>query len=187
LDGPVSMFHRSQKYGVQMAVFLPALLLCKGWHMKAEINMKNSDRAYFELDSNQDRLRSHYLPAMTNDNLILDRIIAGWERVNTDWQLSPSKDVINVGEIAFIPDFVLYHEHSKKLYLEVLGFWTPRHLNSRLKEFERCGFKDFIILASEELCGSREIPQSSLPNVLIFKTSPDLNQLKSVLMKLTEI
>ncbi|HYE65208.1 MAG TPA: DUF790 family protein, partial [Pyrinomonadaceae bacterium] len=29
LDGPVSMFHRSQKYGVQMAVFLPALLLCK--------------------------------------------------------------------------------------------------------------------------------------------------------------
>jgi uncharacterized protein len=37
LDGPVSLFQRSQKYGVQMAVFLPALLLCKGWQMRAEI------------------------------------------------------------------------------------------------------------------------------------------------------
>src|SRR5918911_1525279 len=37
LDGPVSLFQRSQKYGVQMAVFLPALLLCKGWRMRAEI------------------------------------------------------------------------------------------------------------------------------------------------------
>src|SRR5947208_468050 len=65
LDGPVSLFQRSQKYGVQMAVFLPALLLCAGWRMRAEIALKPpaAGRAFFELDSKQRRLRSHYLRA----------------------------------------------------------------------------------------------------------------------------
>src|SRR5437016_7506714 len=65
LDGPVSLFQRSQKYGVQMAVFLPALLLCTGWRMRAEIALKSPavGTAHFELDSKQRRLRSHYLPA----------------------------------------------------------------------------------------------------------------------------
>jgi len=31
LDGPVSMFRLWQKYGIQSAVFLPALLLCTRW------------------------------------------------------------------------------------------------------------------------------------------------------------
>ena len=34
LDGPVSMFRHSQKYGLQMAIFLPALLLCTRWSMQ---------------------------------------------------------------------------------------------------------------------------------------------------------
>ena len=41
LDGPVSMFRHSQKYGLQMAVFLPALLLCTRWSMQADIVRKD--------------------------------------------------------------------------------------------------------------------------------------------------
>ena len=35
LTGAASLFQRSQKYGIQMAVFLPALLLCGNWQMRA--------------------------------------------------------------------------------------------------------------------------------------------------------
>ncbi|MBV9037202.1 MAG: DUF790 family protein [Acidobacteriaceae bacterium] len=58
LDGPVSLFHRSQKYGIQMAVFLPALLLCTGWRMKAELAGK-AGPVFYELTSEQRQLRSH--------------------------------------------------------------------------------------------------------------------------------
>jgi uncharacterized protein len=184
LDGPVSLFHRSQKYGVQMAVFLPALLLCKGWSMRAEISIKGSDRAYFELDSNQNRLHSHYLNITTTEHPIMDKIINGWSRLNSGWTLRPSKEVINVGEIAFIPDFIVEDENGKGVYLEVLGFWTPHHLTSRLKEFERCKFSNFIIVASEELCGSREVPSSLPLNVMLFKSSPDLQVIKNLIMQL---
>ena len=58
LSGPVSMFHRSQKYGVQMAVFLPALLRCRNWTMRTEIESRSRGSAFFELNSNQTRLRA---------------------------------------------------------------------------------------------------------------------------------
>ena len=50
LDGPVSMFRHSQKYGLQMAVFLPALLLCTRWSMQADIVRKDGRRQHFVLD-----------------------------------------------------------------------------------------------------------------------------------------
>ena len=54
LDGPVSMFRHSQKYGLQMAVFLPALLLCTRWQMRADIKRKDGRKQEFILDDQSD-------------------------------------------------------------------------------------------------------------------------------------
>lgn len=174
LDGPVSMFHRSQKYGVQMAVFLPALLLCQGWRMRAEITAKpGSGSAFFEMNSNQDRLRSHYLSSMPYDNPVLEKLAESWAGYEGPWVLERSSEVIDLGESAFIPDFVIRHPDGKEFYLEVLGFWTPRHLHQRLKEFEHAGVKNFIVAAWDELRGSRD-PLTKVPaHTIIFKKNLD--------------
>ena len=36
LDGPLSLFSSTQKYGLQLALFLPTLLHCKAFDLKAE-------------------------------------------------------------------------------------------------------------------------------------------------------
>ena len=184
LNGPVSMFHRTQKYGVQMAVFLPALLLCQGWRMRAEITSKKTGSAFFELSSEQEQLRSHYLSGMVYENPMLEKLAAGWERLDSTWSLEPSSEVINLGESAFIPDFVIWNEEGKQVYVEILGFWTPQYLKERLKEFERSGMKNFIIAAWDELRGSRE-PASNLPsNVIVFKKGLEPIVVKAALDKL---
>ncbi|MDQ3817724.1 MAG: DUF790 family protein [Acidobacteriota bacterium] len=176
LDGPVSLFQRSQKYGVQMAVFLPALLLCKGWRMRAEIAQSvqgKTESAYFELSSRQKHLSSHYLTDPLSENSILEKFAANWGRVETPWKLEPSREVIDLGESAFIPDFVLQSENGQQFYLEVLGFWTPDYLKERLKEFEHAGFKNFVLAAWDELRGSRD-PLTTVPqHTIIFKRSLD--------------
>jgi predicted nuclease of restriction endonuclease-like RecB superfamily len=81
LSGPVSMFYRSQKYGIQMAVFLPALLVCSNWRMRAEIASpkNNSGKLFFELDDRQQALRSHYLEQSRNrDKSLLEKLLASW-------------------------------------------------------------------------------------------------------------
>jgi uncharacterized protein len=172
LDGPVSMFHRSQKYGIQMAVFLPALLLCANWRMRAEITLKPGNQgasAFFEMDSRQHQLRSSYLPAASSENQVLEKLSENWAEFDSAWTLERSSEVIDLGESAFIPDFVIRHADGAEFYLEVLGFWTPRHLQERLQEFEHYGLKNFLIAVWDDLRGSRD-PLTRVPtHVIVFK------------------
>jgi predicted nuclease of restriction endonuclease-like RecB superfamily len=174
LDGPVSMFHRSQKYGIQMAVFLPALLLCANWRMRAEITLKpasggGSASAFFELDSNQQQLRSHYVPAGAAENPVLEQLSESWAQFDSPWTLERSHRVIDLGESAFVPDFVIRHADGAEFYLEVLGFWTPRYLQERLREFEHYEQKNFLLAAWDELRGSRDALTRIPPHVIVFK------------------
>jgi predicted nuclease of restriction endonuclease-like RecB superfamily len=171
LDGPVSMFHQSQKYGIQMAVFLPALLLCKGWRMKAEIALKMGRRAAFALESSQGHLRSHYLDDVSYRPAIEEKLAAGWAKAGSEWRLEAGKEVIDLGQSAFIPDFIISHPDGRKFYLEILGFWTPAHLDERVKEFERAGFKNYLLAVSDELRGSREKPLSLPRGVIVYKSA----------------
>ena len=175
LNGPVSMFHRSQKYGIQMAVFLPALLLCTNWRMSAEITMKPGSggsagsSAFFEMDSRQHQLRSSYVPAASMENRVQQKLSESWAEFDSPWTLERNSEVIDLGESAFIPDFVIHHPKGQEFYLEVLGFWTPRHLKERLQEFEHYGRKNFLIAAWDELRGSRDPLTRIPPHVIVFK------------------
>lgn len=181
LSGPVSMFHRSQKYGVQMAVFLPALLGCRNWTMRTEIESRSRGSAFFELNSNQTRLRAVTAETVMSENAFGEKLKARWSRAASAWELSPNSEVIDLGESAFIPDFALRHSSGRKVYLEVLGFWTPRYLIDRLKEFERAGFKDFLLAASDELRGSRDGLNTLPPNLILFKSSLDPKDVQAAL------
>jgi predicted nuclease of restriction endonuclease-like RecB superfamily len=185
LDGPASIFQRSQKYGVQMAVFLPALLLCKGWRMRAEIEARRGQPAFFDLDSRQTRLRSHYLSAAGYENPVLERLPRDWAKAATGWELEPSREVIDLGGSAFIPDFLLKNSAGARVHLEVLGFWTPEHLRERLLEFDHAGLRRFILAAWEDLRGSRD-PMTNVPaNTIVFKRSLDPSTVALMAERLT--
>jgi len=174
LDGPASIFQRSQKYGIQMAVFLPALLLCKGWRMRAEIQGRQNRVAYFELTSEQTQLRSHYAEVTPYENPAVEKLAAAWARAGTGWTLEPSSVVIDLGDSAFIPDYVLRHAGTgAHVFLELLGFWTPDHLRERLLEFDHAGLHNFILCAWDDLRGTRDPMTNVPPNMIVFKRSLD--------------
>ncbi len=181
LTGPVAMFHRSQKYGIQMAVFLPALLMCKGWRMRAEIESKFGGENFYELTSEEGRLRSNLLQVPVVGNQLAEKLKASWAKTASDWRLAENDEVIDLGDSAFVPDFVLNHPEGQRIYLEVLGFWTPRYLNERLEAFRRGRFHDFILVVSEELRGSRDAPNHVPANVLMCKTSLSAKDVLTVL------
>jgi predicted nuclease of restriction endonuclease-like RecB superfamily len=183
LSGPMSLFHRSQKYGVQMALFLPALLEQRGWRMRAEIGLKTGGTAFFELSSDQNRLRPYLdsLSGTTYESQIAEKLISNWARLESRWSLEPSRAVIDLGDSAFIPDFVFHNTEGRQVYLEILGFWTPHYLSERLKQFERAGFGNFILVAPEQLRGSREVPARLPLNVILFKNSLDVRSIQSLL------
>ena len=184
LTGAASLFHRSQKYGIQMAVFLPALLLCSDWKMSAEISQKEKGNAFFELSSEQDQLTSCYFDEPEYENPIFERLKKDWGKSSSNWQLQENKVVIDLGKTAFVPDFALVSPDDEKIYLDVLGFWTPKSLQKRLEEFKAANFKNFILAAWQELRGSRDEPLWTSENVVFFKSKLEPRLLTEVGEKL---
>ncbi|MEZ5425063.1 MAG: DUF790 family protein [Pyrinomonadaceae bacterium] len=177
LTGAASLFHRSQKYGIQMSVFLPALLLCTDWEMSAEIAQKKGRNLFYRLSFEQDQIRSCYEDEPEYVNSDIEKLEKNWEKSSTDWKLEENREVIDLGKTAFIPDFSILSPAGEKIYLDVLGFWTPKDLKRRLEEFEKAGFDRFIIAAGQDLRGTREEPLWESPNVLFYKTSIPVNPL----------
>ncbi len=170
LTGAASLFNRSQKYGIRMAVFLPALLLCKDWKMSAEIAQKDFGNVFYELSSDQTELNSCYFDEPEYENSDIEKLKKNWGKSPLNWQLAENREVVDLGRTAFIPDFVLIGENAQKIYLDVLGFWTPKSLKKRLEEFQSANFRKFIFAASNELRGSREEPLWTSANVVFYKT-----------------
>lgn len=171
LTGAASLFHRSQKYGIQMSVFLPALLLCGNWRMSAEISDKYNKTLFYELSSEQTQLISNRYDEPEYENPLFEKLKKDWEKAKVTWQLIENNEVIDLGKTAFIPDFTLVSPNGEKIYLDVLGFWTPKSLKKRLDEFKTANYNKFIIAAWQELRGSREEATFTSENVLFFKSS----------------
>jgi predicted nuclease of restriction endonuclease-like RecB superfamily len=187
LDGPVSMFHRSQKYGIQMSVFLPALLAQQGWRMRAEIAVKGRDNLLFELDSQQTELRSDDWHQGFETSPLLEKIINSWKSLAgaASWEVQQSREVLDLGDTALIPDLIFEHSDGRQIYFEMLGFWTPRWLNERVQACTRHGLTNYLIGASEELRCSREAP-ANLPPQVIIKRTVTAREILTTIEKLTE-
>jgi uncharacterized protein len=183
LTGAASLFHRSQKYGIQMSVFLPALLLCGNWKMRAEINDKKGT-AFYELTSEQTELVSNRYDEPEYENPVHEKLKKTWEKSSVSWNLEENREVVDLGKTAFVPDFVLISPDGARVYLDVLGFWTPKSLKKRLEELEAVKFKNFIIAAWQELRGSREEATFSSENIVFFKSKLEPLLLKEAAEKL---
>ena len=170
LTGAASLFHRSQKYGIRMSVFLPALLLCENWQLSAEIAQKEGANVFYETTSEQTEITSCYFDEPEYVNSDIEKLKKNWEKSGGDWRLIENAEVVDLGKTAFIPDLALKNGAGEKIYLDVLGFWTPKSLLKRIEEFRAVKFNNFIFAASNELRGTREECLWTSPNVHFYKT-----------------
>jgi len=139
LDGPASLFSKSQKYGIRMANFLPALPLCDRWEMVGRDPRRRDDRrdpTVRALDPTED-LDSHYSAGDQFDSDVERTLADKWERANTDWKLVREDDVFDLGAEVMIPDFAIEHPDGRRAILEIVGFWTPEYLDAKLEKIER--------------------------------------------------
>ncbi|WP_458190614.1 DUF790 family protein [Haladaptatus sp. NG-WS-4] len=171
LDGPASLFSKSQKYGIRMANFLPALPLCDRWEMTAEIlvDETTNETRQFTLDQSDD-LDSHYSAGDRFDSDVERTLAQKWERANTDWELVREDDVFDLGAEVMIPDFAIEHPDGRRAILEIVGFWTPEYLEAKLKKIRQVEAENFVLAVSERLdCASEEFGGVA-DRVLWFKT-----------------
>lgn len=153
LDGPLSLFKPVERYGINMALFLPALLLCKRWRMEAEVNIREIGMVYFKLQDGCG-LKSHYGMDKEFDSSIEEAFYKKFSKKETGWELLREAEVIDLKGSVFIPDFLLRHKTGVEIVLEIIGFWSPEYIERKLEKIHRAKRKNLILAISERLnCG----------------------------------
>jgi predicted nuclease of restriction endonuclease-like RecB superfamily len=164
LDGPFSLFESVTKYGLQLALALPAIRACDAWTLTADLRWgKERVPLTLRLEGQTSANASEPDPPRLSDEVA--RLIADLGAIETPWQVSPSTDILNLpGAGLCVPDLVFQHAESGEcVYLEVLGFWSRQAVWRRVELVER-GLQQRILFAvsqhlrvSEEALGDEQL------------------------------
>ncbi len=144
LDGPLSLFSATQKYGFQLAQFLPAVLLCRDFELTADLLWGPQKRPKTFLLTPREGLVSHAADTGVWTPPELRMFVELFRKRIEAWDLSEETEVYPLGQSYWVPDFRLRHRDTGKVVLlEVLGFWrkasAEKHL-ARLREHARLPF-----------------------------------------------
>jgi predicted nuclease of restriction endonuclease-like RecB superfamily len=178
LDGPLSLFGATRKYGLRLAKFLPGLLLTSPWRLSATVEWKGRE-ARLELDSETGGLASHYLGPKEEHEAedVREAFVRAWGRAKDTggWEIERGAGVLVMPETqaALVPDFTLRHpETGEQAYLEILGFWSGRTLVEKvalLREARARGHR-VLVAVSEKLGASPEVLSEAVGSgVIPFK------------------
>jgi len=151
LDGPVSLFQNSERYGVNMARFLPALLMSKNWELEALVETGKVGKKTFRLNPGHD-LRPAKKPQPEFDSSAEEAFHRKFARnKKSKWTITREGEVLSKDGVIFIPDFAFRHEDGRTAFLEIVGFWTPEYLRNKLSKLKRFEKENVIVAVPDAL------------------------------------
>lgn len=152
LDGPLSLFSATNKYGVQLAQFLPALLHCKAFDLRAEVRW-GTDRKekQFSLAS-VDGVRSHLPDFGMYTPPELKMFADSFTAKVSGWELHEEPHPVVLPDGVWVPDFRLVHAASgKEVFVELYGFWRRGDVEALHKRLSKHLPGRFVLCVGEQM------------------------------------
>jgi hypothetical protein len=157
MDGPFSLFEQTTKYGLKLALALPAIMACEAWDVTADLRWGKDRRP----------LRYHLRGgATTSDGPSaaelpeeVAALLPELRAQESPWLAAPSDTILDLPGIgACVPDLEFVHRESgQRVFLEVLGFWSRAAVWKRV-EMAAAGLPHPIVFAvSKHLRVSEEV------------------------------
>ena len=170
LDGPLSLFRNTTRYGLQLALFLPALAHLDAWELEAQVawGRERTDMT-FRL-CQDDGLRSHTRQKGVWTGEEERHFEKGWRRLKTSWKLQKNVEILNLdGRGVLIPDYRVTHPDGRVALLDIVWHWRARTFAKHLDLVREAGPSNLIIgLASRlQVDDAEERPEH--PRLFSFK------------------
>jgi predicted nuclease of restriction endonuclease-like RecB superfamily len=183
LDGPLSLFSATQKYGVQLANFLPAVLQCKRFELTATIRWGAQRKEKVLTLNDGDGLKSHTVDYgdYTPKELVL--FAESFRKSVAGWELSAEADIVSLPSGHWTPDFQLIQSTTGEVVrLEILGFWRRTDVEKLYRRLTAELGGPFILAVSEQFNIDESLADEWGGQVYRFKRTP----LPTEIVKLAE-
>jgi len=189
IDGPFSMFESITKYGLQLAMVLPAVELCESWKLEADVRWGKEKRPLVF------RLVGESSPSRSGDSSMPDEVRAlasSFKSSDLGWRAMPSTKILELPGVGLVvPDLVFERSgdaSASRVYLEVMGYWSRAAVWQRV-ELVQAGLAERILFAvSSRLRVSEEVLDAELPSALyVYKGTMSARAIAARLDAMTSV
>ncbi len=150
IDGPFSLFDSVTKYGLSLALVLPALEECDALKLRAELRWgKAREPLFFQFEHRASPGRRARSPLPDDVQAVVEAFTA----LDSDWSAEPTEAVIDLPGVGVcVPDLAFTHRPSgARVFLEVLGFWSRDAVFRRIEMAQRGVGKPMLFAVSSRL------------------------------------
>lgn len=179
LTGPLAIFHRTLLYGRALSRVLPLLAWCNRFILEADLLL--GERA-LELRLNSPAPIFPSVEPRRFDSKVEERFARELSRAAPAWEVLREPEPVRAGESLIFPDFLLRSrlDPNRRVWIEIVGFWTPEYLQRKLSSLRKAGLSNLILCIDEDLaCGGDELPQGT--NVVRFRGKIDPRRVVEIL------
>ena len=165
IDGPFSLFESVTRYGLQLAMALPAIRECDRWHLEADLRWGTERKPLrFRIDGDRDGHDAEAAPLPDE----VDALVRGIEALGSPWRVAPADAVLDLPGVGLcVPDLVFAHQDTGEcVYLEVLGYWSRQAVWRRVELIERGLAERIVFAVGKHLRVSEEVLDDDLPGAL---------------------
>ncbi len=181
--GPLSVLKLTRKYGVAIAKFIPSVICMGNWSLKSRI-LDGRDVFTFQLSEEEFSVYFGGGSAEVGNKPVFDSVVEKdffrrFNSLGTKWTLRREPEPLISGRVVMFPDFC-FEGFSQKIFMEIVGFWTPEYLEKKTKKLET--FPGLIVCVNEALrCSPNlRLPQGS-EKIIFYKKTIPLNKILKIL------
>lgn len=157
IDGPVSLFSQSLRYGLKLALLVPKIMACRVYRLQAEVQLKKgAATARFVLAGRAAAPMAGDVGSDDDVPPLVAGLLAGLPEHLTGplqgAQVALNNEVLSVpGVGACVPDVVVTAADGRRVFVEVLGFWSREAVWRRVALIEHGLPVPVVLCVSERL------------------------------------
>jgi predicted nuclease of restriction endonuclease-like RecB superfamily len=156
IDGPFSLFESVTKYGLQLALLLPALLQADRLELEAQLRWGKARTPLRFLLSQRSPAAPEAGRARLPDEV--EALLEAFQGGREGWAASPADQILNLPGIGLcVPDLRFSHRSGEVILLEVLGYWSREAVWRRVELVQRGLPQKLLFAASQRLRVSEEV------------------------------
>lgn len=152
VDGPLNLFYKTKRYGMNLANFFVAVLHQPEWELMAEIQLRHQPTYRLRLDESCGikPISQQFLAYIPEDIQLFQTMLHN----KTDaWRVTPGSHFLPLmGDFYCFPDYALVHQSGVEAAIELFHPWHQGHLIARLNTLaEHPAATNLILGVSTEL------------------------------------
>ena len=151
VDGPLNLFYKTKRYGMNLANFFIAVLHQPKWGLTAEIQFRNKQRYLLSVDESCGikPISQQFLAYIPEDIQLFQAML---QNKTDDWQIRPGSQFLPLsGDFYCFPDYQLVHKSGVETAIELFHPWHQGHLIARLNTLAEQKDVSLILGVSKEL------------------------------------